>query len=85
MATAAGTQNGIVMEAAEVPNLIMTAAAGYPLIKTFRGKEWEDVERFLKNVARYICWKSFSALDVWGLLELRRWCYRGNDVAKRVA
>ena len=29
------------------------------------------------------CWKSFSALDVWGLLELRGWCYHGNDGAKR--
>ena len=53
MATAAGTQNGIVTEAAKIPNVIVTAAAGYPLIKTFRGKEGEDVERFLKNVSRY--------------------------------
>ena len=54
MATAAGTQNGIVTEAVKIPNVIVMAAAGYPLIKTFRGKEEEDVERFLKNVSRYI-------------------------------
>jgi len=54
MATAAGTQNGIVIEAAKILNVIMTATAGYLLIKTFRGKEGEDVERFLKNVSRYI-------------------------------
>jgi len=53
-ATAAGTQNGIVLEAAKVVKVIMTAAAGYPWIKTFRGKEGEDVDRFLKNVPRYI-------------------------------
>jgi len=54
MATAAGTQNGIVTEAAKIPNVIVTAAEGYLVIKTFRGKEGEDVERFLKNVSRYI-------------------------------
>jgi len=54
MATAAGTQNGIVTEAAKILNVIVTAAARYPLINTFRGKEAEDVERFLKNVSRYI-------------------------------
>jgi len=32
----------------------VTATAGYPLIKTFKGKEAEDIECFLKNVSRYI-------------------------------
>ena len=49
-----GPQNGVGTEAARVPNDIVMAATSYPLIKTFRGKEGEDVERFLKNVSRYI-------------------------------
>ena len=54
MTTSARTQNRIVTESAKVSNIIVTAAAGFPLIKTFRGKEGEDVECFLKNVSRYI-------------------------------
>ena len=54
MSTAGTSHNGIITEAVKVPNVIVTAATGYPLIKTFRGKEGEDVERFLRNVSRYI-------------------------------
>jgi len=50
MATVLGTQNGIVIEDGKIPNVIVMASAEYPLIMTFRGKEGEDVERFLKNV-----------------------------------
>jgi len=54
MATVLGTRNGIVIEDGKIPNVIVMASAEYPLIMTFRGKEGEDVERFLKNVSRYI-------------------------------
>ena len=49
-------------------------------------QEWRQVEAATEdNVGRDTekdCWKSFSALDVWGLLELRGWCYHGDDGAK---
>jgi len=53
---------GIVADAVKVPNVIVTAAMGYPLIKTFRGKEGEDVERFLRNVTRYIELKALNGM-----------------------
>jgi len=35
------------------------------------------------NPCLFSCWKSFSALEIWVLLEWRGWCYHGNDGASR--
>jgi hypothetical protein len=46
MATATGAQNGMMAEAARVPNIIVNASPSAPIIQMFRGKEGEDIDSF---------------------------------------